>query len=135
MGMKHIRSGRPDGATAELREATFSGTVWGDPMIAPSEGVTVNTVHFAPCARTHWHRHPEGQLIQVVAGKGWIVERDGRAFRLLPGDWVWSPPGTEHWHGADVDAPLVHVAITIGDTTWLDAVTDDQYDASRETSS
>lgn len=28
-----------------------------------------------PGARTAWHSHPEGQLLMVTEGKGWVQEK------------------------------------------------------------
>lgn len=30
---------------------------------------------FMPGARTAWHSHPEGQLLMVTEGKGWVQEK------------------------------------------------------------
>src|SRR3954470_8165692 len=49
--------GRTDGKPSELRTATFTGTVWGDPVMPASDGVMVGNVFFTPGARTHWHQH------------------------------------------------------------------------------
>ena len=70
MQVSHGRSGQP----SEQRTATFTGTVHMDPVLnAP--GVMINTVIFTPGARTHWHRHPGGQLLVVTAGRGIVATR------------------------------------------------------------
>ena len=70
MQVSHGRSGQP----SEQRTATFTGTVHMDPvMTAP--GIMINTVIFTPGARTHWHRHPGGQLLVVTAGRGIVATR------------------------------------------------------------
>nr|MBA2581036.1 cupin domain-containing protein [Thermoleophilaceae bacterium] len=43
------------------------------------------------------------------------------------GDLVHIPGGEEHWHGAGPSTLVVHLAITIADTDWLDAVSDADY--------
>jgi len=60
----HGRAGSP----SEQRTATFTGTVYMDPVLA-ADGVSVNTVTFIHSARTYWHSHPGGQLLVVTAGK------------------------------------------------------------------
>jgi len=45
---------------------------------------------------------------------------------------VYSPPGEEHWHGAAPDAYLGQINISMGDTTWLEAVTPEEYAATAE---
>jgi quercetin dioxygenase-like cupin family protein len=48
---------------------------------------------------------------------------------IRAGDVVWVPPGERHWHGGTVDTVLTHLAISIGRTTWLDEVSDEDYRA------
>ncbi|PJK23834.1 cupin [Mycobacterium goodii] len=94
-----------------------------------TDGVTINTVNFTPGARTHWHSHEHGQILQVLAGRGLIQADGGPVHVLRAGDTVWSPPGERHWHGAAPDSYLVHTAISLGTTAWETAVTDDEYTA------
>ena len=95
-----INRGREPGTTSELRTATFTGEVWGDPVLAETDGVLINNVFFAPGARTHWHTHDQGQILVVTSGEGRARARDGSGGKLTAGDVVWIPPGEEHWHGA-----------------------------------
>jgi hypothetical protein len=51
-----------------------------------------------------------------------------------PGDTIWTRPGEEHWHGATAGNLTCHFAMLEGDgtsdgTTWLEPVTDQQYQA------
>ena len=126
--MKIIR-GRAPGARAEQREATFTGKVWGDPVMAETDGVTINTVFFAPGARTHWHSHGGGQVLHVTAGAGWVGLHGQPATHVRVGDVVWTPPGEEHWHGAASNAFMAHLAVSIGPADWQSQVTDDDYPA------
>ena len=50
----------------------FTGVVWLDEVTsAPySSDVRVVMVTFEPGARTAWHTHPHGQLLQITAGVG-----------------------------------------------------------------
>ena len=50
------------------------------------------------------------------------------------GDTVWAPPGEEHWHGATPTAFMVHVAVSMGHTEWLDEVSEEQFADAGETS-
>ena len=123
-----ISRGRKPGAPSERRTATFTGVVWADPVLAdPDQALVVNTVLFEPGARTHWHRHTVGQILQVVAGKGWAANRQGEGGVMLPGDIVHIPAGEEHWHGASSDCYMVHTAISLGTTDWLEPVGDAEY--------
>jgi quercetin dioxygenase-like cupin family protein len=123
-----ISRGREAGQRSELRSDTFTGTVWGDPVLEPTDGVTIASVFFAPEARTHWHRHERGQVLVVTSGQGRVASRDGAGGTIRAGDTVFIPPGEEHWHGADWGSYLVHLAISLGSTEWLAPVTDAEYE-------
>lgn len=126
--MTIIRSSRASGASTEKRGPTFTGVVWADPILTkPEEGIVIAHVTFTPCARTHWHHHEDGQVLEVKAGTGWVCDKGGEPQRLQVGDIVWAPPGTTHWHGADDASILTHLAISRGKTTWLEEVTEDEY--------
>jgi quercetin dioxygenase-like cupin family protein len=91
MSIHVIKQGRA-GTPAELRTATFTGTVWGDPVLAETDGVTINTVSFSPGARTHWHSHDGGQVLVVTSGLGRVAGRDGEGSAIAAGDVVFIPP-------------------------------------------
>lgn len=125
--MKIIK--RNDGVVVptELRTATFTGVVYGDPLLDGTDGVAVTSVFFAPGARTHWHSHAGGQVLQVVSGSG-LIGVDGELPRPLgAGDVVWAPPGELHWHGGGPDTALLHLAVSLGVTSWGQPVSDDDY--------
>jgi quercetin dioxygenase-like cupin family protein len=125
--MEMIR-GDADRRPSELRTATFTGTVYADPLLASAD-VTIASVFFAPGARTYWHTHEKGQILVVTAGSGLIRSEGGDIERLRPGDTVWVPPGEAHWHGGGPGTYLVHLAISLGRTSWREAVPDDEYQA------
>lgn len=105
---------------AQPRSGTFTGSVWGEAVLPATDGVRISNVYFAPGSRTYWHRHEHGQAIHVISGDGWVVSRSTGAVRVRQGDTVWAPPGDEHWHGADAEGFLVHLAVSIGETDWLE---------------
>ena len=115
-----ISRGRESGAT-ELRGPTFTGRVWGDAVLSGQDGVSVNLVIFEPGARTHWHHHEVAQVLHVTGGAGWIQTRDGQGGPLTFGDTVHIPAGE--------DSVMSHLAISIGETVWLDPVSDADYAA------
>lgn len=127
-----IIHGRPDGAKTEQRGATFYGTVWADPILPGTDGVAINSVYFTPGARTYWHRHERGQILQVTTGSGWVCSEGEPPQRLRPGDVVWVPPGERHWHGASVGCAMSHVAISLGETRWETPVSEDDYLAAQQ---
>jgi len=125
--MRIIR-GRETELASQKRSDTFTGGVWGDAVLRASDGVLVNNVFFEPRARTHWHRHERGQLLVVTAGQGRVRSRDGAGDTIRAGDAVWIPPGEEHWHGAERESYLLHTAGSLGETEWLEPVSDEDYE-------
>jgi quercetin dioxygenase-like cupin family protein len=118
----------------------FTGDVWFDVIIRGDEPsrVRVNTVRFAPGARTAWHRHAQGQTLHVTDGVGLIQARGGEVTTIRPGDVIYTPPGEWHWHGGSADNFMVHTAIweaaepDVPESDWGDHVTDAEYSARRE---
>lgn len=113
-----IARGRESGATSSRRTETFTGEVWADPVLAPTDGVMVNAIVFAPGARSYWHRHEHGQVLIVTAGEGYVCADGGESQVVRAGDVIWAPPGERHWHGAGDESYLTHIAISIGTTMW-----------------
>lgn len=116
--------------------AQFTGTVRRDPLIGSEAPGRVSTgmVTFEPGARTAWHTHPAGQILIVTAGRGWVQCEGGERQEVTPGDSVWFPAGVRHWHGATATTAMTHIAVTEAidgsAVTWLEHVTDQQYDPS-----
>jgi quercetin dioxygenase-like cupin family protein len=96
-------------------------------VLPPADGIMINNVFFEPGARTHWHTHGLAQVLHVTAGLGLLVSHDGTVEELRPGDTAHIPAGVRHWHGAAPGSYLVHLAISINGTDWLEAVSDDDY--------
>ena len=107
----------------------FTGSVYPYMTMPSTDGVTINTVNFTPCARTYWHHHEGGQILIVLAGKGLIQSEGGRVIVIRAGDTVWTPPGEHHWHGASLDSFMTHTAISLGTTVWAQEVSEDQFRA------
>jgi quercetin dioxygenase-like cupin family protein len=132
--MQIIRS-RAGQVPSERRTATFSGDVWIDGVLQAAGGaagaasVAVNNVFFAPGSRTYWHSHEHGQVIQVASGAGLICAQDEHAQAISAGDTVWTEPGVAHWHGGGPQTFMLHLATSLGTTTWLGPVDDAQYAA------
>jgi quercetin dioxygenase-like cupin family protein len=125
-----ISRGRLPGTTSEQRSGPFTGTVFFDSLLGATDGVMINSVLFEPGARTHWHRHERGQVLHVTSGQGRICSRGGEIRTIDVGDTVHIPPGEEHWHGASASTYVVHIAISLGETEWLDEVSDADYEGS-----
>jgi quercetin dioxygenase-like cupin family protein len=124
--MKIIRNAN-SGAPAQVRTDTFTGPVYISPVLDGSEGAAVNAVFFTPGARTYWHSHESGQVLHVLSGTGLICAEGGQSAVIGAGDVVWSPPGEPHWHGGGPDTALLHLAVSLGQTTWLHEVTEAEY--------
>ena len=125
-----MRIQRPDrfDGTAGKPGSQFTGSVFPYVTMAQTDGVTINTVNFTPGARTYWHHHEQGQILQVLAGRGYVFAED-ELHVIRAGDTVWCPPGERHWHGAAPDSFMTHTAISLGQTVWADPVTDQEYSA------
>lgn len=129
MKITHAGSGPSTPGPAEY----FSGRVRRDPLVdAETPGrVTTALVTFELGARTAWHSHPAGQVLLVVAGRGWAQSEGGPRREIAPGDSVWFAAGEKHWHGATATTAMSHVAVTEqveGVTaTWMEHVSDEDY--------
>jgi quercetin dioxygenase-like cupin family protein len=118
-----------DGTFERGDEDRFTGEVWLRSTLAAEDGTNVGVVHFAPGSRNHWHRHPGGQFLYVVSGRGRVRSRGEAGHVLEPADVIRVAPDEWHFHGAAPDAPLVHIAINGGGTPeWGDAVSDEEYE-------
>jgi quercetin dioxygenase-like cupin family protein len=124
----------PKQPTMKAPAKTFTGDAWID-LIAMGEEpsrIRVSVVRFAPGARNAWHTHALGQTLHVTEGIGRVQSRDGEPIEVHPGDTIYSPPGEWHWHGADADHFMTHVAMWEApangpETEWGELVTDAEY--------
>ncbi len=105
----------------------FTGAAYPYLTLPATDGITINTVDFTPGARTFWHKHEQGQIIQVLAGRGLIQSEGGPVRVIRQGDTVWVPAGETHWHGAAPDSFMAHTAISLGTTVWAEPVQDSEY--------
>ena len=124
--MEIARAG--DGTFERGDDARFTGEVWLRSTVDDGHGTTVGVVHFAPDARTHWHRHPLGQFLSAVSGRGRVRTRGEAGHVLEPGDVIHVGSGEWHFHGGSRRAPMVHVAVTGGVPEWGEPVSDEEFD-------
>ncbi|WP_353740899.1 cupin domain-containing protein [Pseudomonas fluorescens] len=112
----------------------FTGTVRVDGLFKGDSPARIGggTVTFEPAARTAWHTHPLGQTLIVTAGVGYVQQEGGPRQEIRPGDIVWIPPQTRHWHGATATNGMTHIAIAEAEdgkaVTWAEKVSDAQYE-------
>ena len=115
-----------DGFTSAFggEQGHFTGRVWLDSLLdrgGDADGMRMYRVFFEPGARTHWHVHPGGQALFVLAGRARVGARGEPAQVAAAGDVVYTPPGEWHWHGAGPDEYMIHVAWNPGSKTeWGD---------------
>jgi quercetin dioxygenase-like cupin family protein len=108
-----------------------------DTARGPSDSrLAASSVHFTPGARTHWHRHPNGQTIYVTEGICLCQSRGGAAELVRPGERVFFEAGEDHWHGATPGRLMTHLAMHQADdtgsyVTWGEPVDDEQYSAAQ----
>lgn len=113
----------------------FTGQVWISQLIASPEPMNLQVVRvfFSPTARTHWHTHPQGQILHVEAGIGWFQRWGEAVLEIKAGDTLYIPPGEKHWHGASATHAMTHLALQAAEkgTTagWLEPVSDELYKA------
>lgn len=90
----------------------FTGDAWIDMIpMGDSPHARGAYVHFAPGARTGWHAHGVGQMVQVTYGRGRIQARGEKIITLNAGDIVYAPSNEWHWHGAAPDHFMTHLSI------------------------
>jgi len=112
---------------------TFTGPASTKLLGSAEEGTPVHVyrVVFREGARTHWHYHSGPQWLFVVEGTVRIQRWGEPAVDVAAGDAINIPPGEKHWHGAAPGARGVHLAVNVdAKTTWLEAVTDDEFGGS-----
>lgn len=122
---------------AKLSEAfskNFVGQAWLQMLVMPGTELNcpIGNVTFEPGCRNNWHiHHKGGQLLLVIAGRGWYQAWGEPAKELHPGDVVEIPPEIKHWHGAAKDSWFSHLAVEIpaesNSNEWLEAVADEEY--------
>jgi quercetin dioxygenase-like cupin family protein len=125
------------GSQPSIKGATenFTGAVRVDGLFKGDSPARIGggTVTFEPGARTAWHTHPLGQTLIVTAGVGYVQQENGPRQEIRPGDIVWIPPQTRHWHGATATNAMTHIAIAEAEdgkaVTWAEKVSDAQYQA------
>lgn len=119
--------------TAAGPAENFTGQVGVKPLFNPNDARTFGAaeVTFSPCARTAWHTHPGGQTLIVTSGTGWVQQWGGPRQPINSGDVIWTEPGVKHWHGAQQDTEMTHIAVqaTVDGrpVDWMEHVTDEQY--------
>jgi quercetin dioxygenase-like cupin family protein len=110
------------------KDDEFTGEVWLRRTVSAPDGTNVAIVHFAPGARTFWHRHPGGQFLYGMTGRGRVRTRGEPGRVLEAGDVLYVEPDRWHFHAGGDGSPMVHLAVNCGGRPEFDrAVTDEEY--------
>jgi quercetin dioxygenase-like cupin family protein len=115
-------------AIARAPDGVSSGPFWAELLLESAQEGEINVVlaTLDPGVVTHWHTHPRGQGLLVLAGVGRAQAEGGPAEEVRAGDFVWFAPGEPHWHGASPDSVFSYVTVqAVRDGTmvrWLGPV-------------
>ena len=97
----------------------FDGTVHTRALVSGTQGaqhIHLLAVTFSPGARTKLHYHSNEQILLITEGRG-IVATVEEEHHVTPGDVVFVPGGEHHWHGAEADFSMTHLAVNgVGET-------------------
>lgn len=88
-----------------------SKAVHRDVLNESEEGINISLseVSFRPGERTKFHTHPNGQVLYVTSGRGYVATEDERE-EIETGDVVFFPAGENHWHGATESTAMTHLS-------------------------
>jgi len=100
---------------------------WVETLVAATEnrlGAMIATLE--PGTVTHWHTHPNGQILYALAGVGAVQRDGGPVEELRAGDCIAFDPDERHWHGATPTTTFTYISIQAardGKTvTWFEPV-------------
>jgi len=114
----------------QAQERNFTGQVSLAKLIEGHNGEALKLyqVEFSAEARTDWHTHDGIQVLYVLSGTC-RVQKDGEKVTDVPtGGIVIFESAEKHWHGADPEGTMVHLAYGLyAQTNWLEPVSDADY--------
>lgn len=115
MAMEHPERRRIHRAGERVQPAPTgiaSKPFWVEALVEASEasaGAMIATLQ--PGTLTHWHSHPDRQILYVLSGVG-LMQRDGGAIeQLRAGDCVSFDPDERHWHRATPTTTFSYLSI------------------------
>ncbi len=102
-------------ASTPMRNAgsIFLGLVHTQPLVDDRQGaeqLRLLSVTFGPGARTKLHTHTHEQVLVITEGRG-ILATEEHEHHVTAGCIVYVPRGERHWHGAEPDFSMTHLAI------------------------
>ena len=118
-------------------DENFIDNAWNTPLVANDStyNTVIGNVYFEPGARSNWHTHPSGQILIITDGVGYHQIKGQPRQTLEKGDIIKCPPNVLHWHGASPDTGMQQLYILPktenGIVTWLEKVTDEEYNSGK----
>jgi quercetin dioxygenase-like cupin family protein len=103
------RQSPPERNTADI----FQGMVHTRPLVDDRQGaeqMRLLSVTFSPGARTKLHYHTHEQVLIITEGRG-IVATEHEEHHVTPGCVVYVPRDERHWHGAEPEFSMTHIAV------------------------
>ena len=107
-----------------LKSQYFQGTV-----LPVKENSTGSFAHykFEPGSRTQWHIHELGQVLLCEEGVCRHQLKGGPIIVFRAGETAFAPPGVAHWQGSTATQSGTQFNVQRGKITWLNDVTDAEY--------
>ena len=107
--------------------AAQSNFVGGEPSRPDSSDIRALRLRFEAGSRSNWHSHATWQILMAEEGRGRTQIRGEEIVELVPGRPVHTGPDVVHWHGAAPDEHVMQLTFVSGQTSRLDAVSDEDY--------
>ena len=107
--------------------AAQSNFVGGEPSRPDSSDIRALRLRFEAGSRSNWHSHANWQILMAEEGRGRTQIRGEEIVELVPGRPVHTGPDVVHWHAAAPDEHVMQLTFVSGQTSWLDAVSDEDY--------
>ncbi len=107
----------------------YTGTVWLNGLSRQDSvfHFSLMKATFAPGSRLRWHIHPDGQVLLILKGTGYYMEK-GKPGRIVhQGDVIKCTPGVPHTHLAAPNSNFAYIGIESHGIKWLHRVTDEEY--------
>jgi quercetin dioxygenase-like cupin family protein len=104
---------RGGASAARSPDGIASAPFWVEMLLASSEDgePTAMRATLDPGVISHWHTHPLGQVLYVLAGVGQVQRRGGRIEEVRAGDCIWFAPDEPHWHGAAASSVFSYLSV------------------------
>ncbi|MCL6524708.1 MAG: cupin domain-containing protein [Thermoflavifilum sp.] len=109
----------------------YTGTVWLNALSMEDSVFTFSLIQatFSPGSRLRWHIHPHGQILLILEGTGYYMER-GKPGRIVhQGEVIKCTPDVAHTHMAAPNSRFTYIGIESRGVKWLEEVTDEEYNS------